>query len=228
MQKHLIIANWKANKSLEEVGAWFAKVGPYSKNLESVTLVVCPPVIYLPTAYQLIMGNGYKLELGSQDLSQFDSGPFTGEVSARQISQFTSYTIIGHSERRRHLMETADIIADKVEMALQFGLNPVFCLDEHQKSELLPFVDKPVIAAYETPSAISSNPGAAPEDPAKAAEICQSFQSILKKGRVIYGGSVEPATVTNYLSQPAISGVLVSKASLSADQFIELVEASIF
>lgn len=228
MEKRIIVANWKDNKTFNEVVSWFDKVGPYSKNLASVRVVVCPPVIYLPLAYQLITQNQYKLELGSQDVSQFDSGPFTGEISARQVSQFAKYVIVGHSERRRHLLETTDIIFKKVEMAIQFGLTPIICVDQYQKDELLSYIDKSVIVSYETPSAISSNPGAAAEDPQKAAEICNSFKSIVKNARVIYGGSVNPTTIKNYLSIEPISGVLVSKATLDVDTFISLIEASIF
>jgi triosephosphate isomerase len=228
VEKRLIVANWKDNKTFNEVIAWFDKVGPYSKNLSSVTVVVCPPAIYLPLAYQLITQNQYKLELGAQDVSQFDSGPFTGEISARQIAQFAKYVLIGHSERRRHLLETSDIILKKVEISIQFGLTPIICVDQYQKDELLSYIDKPVIVSYETPSAISSNPGASPEDPQKAAEICKTFKAIVKNAPVIYGGSVNPTTVKNYLSVPPISGVLASKATLDPDTFMSFIEASIF
>ncbi len=206
--------------------AWFERVGPFAQKMATLEIVVCPPVIYLLPLFQLVTKNHYRLILGVQDVSQFEEGPFTGEVSATQISPFAQYAIIGHSERRQYFSESPSIVAKKAALALRFGLKPIICLNADQVAELGVFVKKPVVAAYEPPGAISTNPEAVAEDWRRANQVCQSFLAVLQKGRAIYGGSVDFNNVSQYLRQPAISGVLVGKASLEAEGFIRLLESA--
>lgn len=226
MKKCFIIANWKANKTLGEVVDWFKKVGSYSQRFSGqskLEVIVCPPALYLPVCKELINEKNYVLKLGAQNVSQFDNGPFTGEISARQLSQFADYVIIGHSERRLYFSEDAELIRKKVEISVKFSLTPILCVGVDQQNELASLSDFKMIVAYEPISAISTMPDAKPETVEKVGQICRLFSKLIN-GWVVYGGSVGLDNIGLYLSKQSVSGVLIGKHSLDADFFIKLIE----
>ena len=144
-----IIGNWKCNKSEKEVREWFERLAQkYSEsqvNIENLTFAVAPPFVYLPLAKSLIDKLKLPIKLAAQDVSPFEDGAYTGEVSAKQLAQYVTYVIVGHSERRRYFTETDEQIAQKVEQLEKANLIPILCIqDEHTA---IPKAAK--IAAYE-------------------------------------------------------------------------------
>ena len=121
-RRQLVVGNWKMNgdKTLvEQMQRQFA-----AASLDNVDVVICPPLLYLG----LFDG---KVKLGSQNMSQFDSGAHTGEVSVAMLNEFNcQYVIIGHSERRADNNESDALVALKVEQALKAHLTPILCVGE--------------------------------------------------------------------------------------------------
>lgn len=219
-----IIANWKSNKSISEGLDWVAKVGPNIPKSDNLKIVVCPTFTVLSELKKAIVVGNFSLLLGSQDLSSFNSGAYTGEEPAVILKDLVDLAIIGHSERRKNFNETDEIIEKKIQQAIENEITPVLCV---QSSET-PVPIGSSIVAYEPIWAISTGlsntPGVGradtPEDANKVAfEIKKKYGSNLQ---VLYGGSVNSQNVKGFISQVDISGVLVGNASLDGDEFIKI------
>src|SRR3989344_155131 len=113
MKNIWVIANWKANKTISEALEWISVVGPQIPKLETLKVVVCPAFICLEQVAKEIKVGAYNLTVGSQDLSCFGAGAYTGEVPGSLLSGLVSLAILGHSERRKNFGETDEIIAQK-------------------------------------------------------------------------------------------------------------------
>ena len=225
-----IIANWKSNKTIQEALDWISKVGPNLPKSPSTSsglkVVVCPTFSCLSEVKKAITVGGFPLMVGSQDLSPFDIGAYTGEESALLLRELISLSIIGHSERRENFGETDEMIAQKNKQALENGIIPLVCV----QGEETPVPKDCQLIAYEPIWAISTGltntPGVGKADtPADANKIADSFRK--KYGselEVIYGGSVDSTNVKGFITQTEIAGVLVGNASLSADEFLRIVK----
>jgi len=226
MNEHypLAVANFKENKTLEETSQWLDELAEAHLDF-SGTIIICPSFPFLAATAlkirQLLEQSPNKrlnIKLGCQDISQFEQGAHTGEVAATQISDIVSYTIIGHSERRRALKENDEILAKKVTNAHAAGLEVVYCVqDEHT---LIPQGVK--IVAYEPPSAIGTGNPDTPENAQRVAEIIKTKGKFI----VIYGGSVSAENIASFLKEDIVDGVLVGGKSLNPQDFIPLVAAS--
>lgn len=125
MNKPLIIANWKMNKTLDESINSIEKI----KGSKKVSLVICPPYIALNTLHQKLKGRSIKL--GAQNVYFEDFGDYTGEISPSMLKGVgCEYVIIGHSERRRIFHENEDTINNKILVSLSYGLKVVLCVGE--------------------------------------------------------------------------------------------------
>lgn len=219
----LIIANWKANKSPTEATKWVEQFLAQERR-ENRTYVLCPSFPLLPFVAD-VQENG--IELGVQDLSPFGAGAYTGEVAAYSLQQLgVNFAILGHSERRKYCAENSQLVAQKVEQALDFGITPIVCVDREQIREQADLLSKEqkqkILVAYEPVHAISTFGGQ--EDPIETtlsvvAEVQSAFG---EKVPVLYGGSVNPENSLVYLEQEAIAGVLVGGTSLNAVEFARL------
>lgn len=220
------VANWKANKNLNEARQWidtFLTLPPLG---DSVKVVICPPS---PLIYPLKekIKNHKNIHLGSQDLSAFEEGTFTGEVTARTLQGLVDYVIIGHSERRDNFSETDQIIGKKVNLANKYNIIPFLCI-QNEKAKIFPLVN---FIVYEPPWAISEGF----EDSMKT-EIEQSPEEIVKIRHIlkiendkyfIYGGSVNPNNIKKYSKYPQIDGVLVGGASLDPKVFYQIINLNL-
>lgn len=216
-----IIGNWKANKSLSETEEWFETFAAvYNKNktirLDNLTIVICPPFIYLGKAATLCGSYNLPIKLGGQDVSPFENGPFTGEVTASQLAKLAAYVIIGHSERRTNFGEDDQMLMKKVTMAKAANLQPIFCVQDENT-----FIPKNVsLVAYEPVWAIGTGQADTPEN---ANKVIERIKEKNKIETVIYGGSITPENVSSFLKTSSIDGVLPGGSSLDPGKFWQMI-----
>jgi len=222
-----IIANWKSNKTVVEALDWVSKVGPTLPKKENLKVIVCPTFSCLSEVKKAVSMGSFPLMVGSQDLSPFEVGAYTGEESANLIKDLVSLSIIGHSERRKNFGETDELISKKMKQALENNIIALVCI----QGEETPVPEECQMIAYEPIWAISTGltntPGIGRADtPEDANKIAQGVKSKNNQElEVIYGGSVNSSNVKSFIDQPDISGVLVGNASLDAREFIKIVQA---
>src|ERR1035437_4134866 len=129
MGKVLIVANLKSYKNEIEAKNWlegFKKIKELNLDLSQKEVIICPSFTQLFSFFSYFSSNNINAKLGAQDVSPFDEGAFTGEVSAKQIKDFASYVLIGHSERRSNFGESEKMLEEKVKRVLEAGLEPIF------------------------------------------------------------------------------------------------------
>ncbi|MBI4009327.1 triosephosphate isomerase [Candidatus Roizmanbacteria bacterium] len=224
MKKIWIIANWKSNKTIAEALDWVSYVGPKLPKKDNLKVVVCPTFSCLSEVKKAIKVGNLPLMVGSQDLSPFTIGAYTGEESASLLTQLIDLSILGHSERRKSFAETDEMVEKKFKQALENNITPLVCI----QSEETPIPQNCNMVAYEPIWAISTGlvntPGVGkadtPEDANKVAKaIRQKYGNNLE---VIYGGSVNSQNVKGFITQGDIGGVLVGNASLNPEEFVRI------
>ncbi len=213
-----LIANWKQNKNKDEVSPW---VEDYLKDIEGlltddIKIIICPPFSLVYEAALYLSGNSNgNIELGVQNISEFDSGAHTGEVGFDQLPDTVNWVIIGHSERRK-AGESIDSVNKKIEVVIKKGKNPIVCfsnLDEYMQINN-DFKDQ-IYLAYEPLSAIGTG------NPESLENIRKVYDNVLSS-KFIYGGSVDDTTVETYVNESFIKGFLVGGASLDPHIFANL------
>jgi len=232
--KNLIVANWKMNpnsqKQAEEI---FSGIKKGVENTTTET-VVCPPFIYLP----LLKG----LPLGAQNIFFLGGSALTTGISGAMLKDLgVKYVIIGHSESRKYLKETDEIVNNKIKETLKFGLKPIFCIgetaeerDAGKKNEVLERQIKKGLegvedleslnVAYEPIWAIGTGNNCSVEETKESIDFIRKF--IPKKTRVLYGGSVKSANSADYIKNAKADGLLVGGASLDAEEFVKIVKSA--
>jgi triosephosphate isomerase len=246
--KKLIIANWKMNpKTVDEARRLVAS---FEHRMHAVSghteVVICAPFVYLPALTHYT----HQIELGAQNISWAEEGPFTGEISASQIKQWNvSYVILGHSERRLYLGETDSIVNAKIITALENKIIPIVCLggeEDAKMAEMKALVTsqfakvtkdldrrqiEKIVYVYEPVWAISTMKKSQPATGEHANELIGHIYDLLEKKvgkmarsvRVLYGGTVNKDNVSEYAKYPQIDGALVGAASLNSDNFWQIV-----
>lgn len=212
-----IIANWKSNKTISEALAWVDVVGPELPRKENLKVVVCPTFTDIEEVKKAVLVGNYPLLVGAQDLSPFEDGPYTGEESARILSELVDLVILGHSERRQNFNETDELVAQKASQALQYRIQPLVCLQD--TSTLIPQGVK--LVAYEPVFAIGSGK---PDTPENASQVAENVKERSQEVEVLYGGSVNAQNCKPFLQQLNLSGLLIGKASLEAEEFLKIVD----
>lgn len=219
MKNSLIVANWKSNKTIPESLDWLSQFVSGFAKTEGKEVILCTSFPLLYPLREQIAQNDLDIKLGTQDVSQFPEGPYTGEVNAGQIKNLATYVLVGHSERRRSLGETEDVIGKKIEQVLEAGLNPVLCVQD-ENAQIPGRCD---IVAYEPPDAIStSGPNSEASDPERIERIASFFKSQRPGLIFLYGGSVDDNNVRRFTEKDSIDGVLVGAKSLSAEEFLRI------
>ncbi|MDP1722858.1 MAG: triose-phosphate isomerase [Candidatus Gottesmanbacteria bacterium] len=218
----LIAGNWKSNKTILEAKQWLQEWNIQLSNnpiiqWKNVTVVLCVPFTLLYPLKKEIDRLKLPIELGAQDVSPYPDGAYTGEVSARQIKEFASWVIIGHSERRNYFGETDEILSQKVTQAKSVGLSILYCVPDDVT--VVPVgVDA---VAYEPVWAIGTGKSDTPQN---AGQVIQSIKAKTHTPRVIYGGSVTSENVATFIAQPAVDGVLPGGASMDPVKFANLIK----
>ncbi|MDO4225133.1 MAG: triose-phosphate isomerase [Bergeyella zoohelcum] len=250
MRKKIVAGNWKMNKNFQEAKALVEELHHYSThNTTNCEIYIAPPALYTATATELLKDS--KIEVYTQDLSQHQSGAYTGEISADMVKSIgANGAIIGHSERRQYHGETDQHCSAKVKIALEKGLTPIYCngetLEQRKAGQHLDVVKtqtetalfslsaeeiKKVVIAYEPVWAIGTGETATPE---QAQEIHAHIRSLIagKYGQevadeisILYGGSVKPDNAKEIFSQPDIDGGLIGGAALKLEDFSKIIEA---
>jgi triosephosphate isomerase (TIM) len=253
-RKPIIAANWKMNNPPAETERFLRSFLRLIMDKCPVQVVVAPPFISLPMAQVQLQASRHEVvELAAQNMSQYPSGAYTGEISAMMLKEVgVRHVILGHSERRALFGETNQIVNAKVLAALEARLHPILCvgetLDERdgglvekvletQLRESLAEVGSrrlnDVVIAYEPVWAIGTGRTASPEQAQAAhAYIRQVLGAMFdedtaRKIRIQYGGSVKPSNMDELIAQPDVDGALVGGASLESGSFFEIVKAVI-
>jgi triosephosphate isomerase len=250
IRKKLIAGNWKMNRTSADAAALVSDIVTALGRSNGVDVVVCPPFTSLESVGKAIEGSNVRL--GAQNMHPERSGAYTGEVSAEMLrSLFTSFVILGHSERRTYFGDTDAFVNQKVLAALKSELKPILCVGETlaeresgatlrvvqtQLEAGLEGVNKDqatsVVIAYEPVWAIGTGKVATTE---QAQEVHAFIRDLLAKIfnptvagkiRILYGGSMKPANAAELLAQPDIDGGLIGGAALEARSFVQLVEAA--
>ncbi|MCS5719446.1 triose-phosphate isomerase [Herbiconiux sp. CPCC 205763] len=247
----LIAGNWKMNLDHLQAIAFVQKLAwsldDAKHNFDDVEVAVFPPFTDLRSVQTLVSADKLSIRYGGQDVSQHDSGAYTGEVSGEFLNRLDcQYVIIGHSERRTLHGETDEIVSAKVKAAVKHGLVPVICvgetaddLEKHGQSAvpvaqlkvalegLKPDAD--VVVAYEPVWAIGSGQAATPEQAetvgaALRAVVAESLSADAAAAtRILYGGSVKSGNIAGFMREPNVDGALVGGASLDIAEFAAIV-----
>ncbi len=246
----LIVGNWKMNLNHLEAIALVQKIA-FSlpdKYFAKVDVAVLPPFTDIRSIQTMVDGDKLKVTYGAQDISKYDSGAYTGEVSGPMLAKLgCTYVTVGHSERREFHAETDELVNSKVKAALKNDVSPILCIGEkldireagthveYTTDQLIAGLKglkteqvSKVVVAYEPVWAIGTGRVATPAD---AQEVCAAIRAKLaeKYGeeiasgvRILYGGSVKSGNIAELVKQDDIDGALVGGASLDAVEFTKL------
>lgn len=221
--KKYIIANWKANKSYDEAQEWIAMFSSLIKEdsavqekLESDALhiIICPPAPFIFSLANAV-SEMKNITIGAQDISAYEEGAYTGEVTVKSIEFGAGCTLLGHSERRSLFNETEETLAKKVALAKKYTIDPILCIRGTQDT----IHEGVAMIAYEPVEAIGTGKNMS------AAEVLEKKKTFtLPQDCIfIYGGSVNEQTCTEYLQSDEIHGLLVGGASLVPETFLGII-----
>lgn len=208
------VANWKANKNFEEASLWINIFTKQAVVDEETRVIICPPYPLLYPLSQKIkkLKNIY---LGVQNVSIFDNGAYTGEVTAQILEGLASFAIVGHSERRKYFNENDLDMEKKIHQAKKYHLEPILCVRDHK--DKIPLGVK--IVAYEPVGAIGTGLN---EKLPKVLAMKQKL-NLASETFFLYGGSVNETNAKEYLTSGEIAGFLVGGASLDPIKFSRIV-----
>jgi len=249
MRDYLVAGNWKMNGSTASSKELVAGIVAGAPQSDSAKLLICPPFPYLAAVAKQIAGS--RVSLGAQNVSEHESGAFTGEVAPAMLRDVgCEYVIVGHSERRSLYDETSFAVAAKFKAALDAGLKPILCVGETLEQresggtesvvevQLGAVIDKVGIAgfksavvAYEPVWAIGTGVTASPE---QAQDVHRHIRGVMaghdagvaESTQILYGGSMKGENAAGLLSMPDIDGGLIGGASLKAGDFLAIAEAA--
>ncbi len=250
MRKNIVAGNWKMNTTVQEGVALAKEVNEaLAAAAPKCDVVICVPFTHLCPVAAVI--DQTRLGLGAENCADHKSGAYTGEVSAPMVASTTAkYVILGHSERRQYDGETAETLREKVALALENGLTPIFCigevLAEREDGSFNEVVRRQVeeglfnlsaedfgkiVLAYEPVWAIGTGKTATPE---QAEDMHAWIRSVIagKYGEevaantsILYGGSCKPSNAAELFAKPDIDGGLIGGAALKCADFMGIVNA---
>lgn len=241
--KPIFIANWKMNLLLDDAFALINQmINSIKDESDLENIIIAPPLPYI----SILSKNYPQIKFAAQDVSFYKNfGSHTGEVSAKMIKNVgSSYTIIGHSERRANSSEANQIVKTKLENSIEAGITPILCVGESLESRKqknhLNFIEdqlikslgnvqniEHLIIAYEPVWAIGTK---IIPTIAEIEEVVGKIKDIVGRSPVaknidlVYGGSVNSTNHQDILSAKDISGVLVGSASLDAKELVNMVQ----
>ena len=248
----LMAGNWKMNLDHQQATHLVQKLAwtldDAKHDYESVEVAVIPPFTDIRSVQTLVDGDKLKLKYGAQDVSAFDSGAYTGEISGAFLAKLgVSYAVVGHSERREFHAESDAVVNAKAKASYKHGLTPIVCIGEklevrkagtHVEYTLAQLDGSiagipaeqaaSIVIAYEPVWAIGTGEVATPED---AQEVCSAIRGRLAElysaelaagVRVLYGGSVKANNIAGIMAKEDVDGALVGGASLDAAELASI------
>lgn len=250
MRKNIVAGNWKMNTTLQEGVALAEEVNAALKGAKTnCDVIICVPFTHLASINAVT--DRAILGLGAENCADHAKGAYTGEVSAAMVaSTGATYVILGHSERRQYYGETSETLREKVALALENKLTPIFCigevLEERENGTFNEVVSRQIeeglfnlsaedfgkiILAYEPVWAIGTGKTATAD---QAEDMHAHIRSVIagKYGKevaentsILYGGSCKPSNARELFAKPDVDGGLIGGASLKCADFMGIVEA---
>ncbi len=247
----LIAGNWKMNanhlEAIQMIQKLSYRLDP--DDYDRVEVVVAPPFTALRSAQVVIEQDHMRIVLGAQNVHWEDQGAFTGEVSPPMLAKLAvRHVIVGHSERRQLFGESDEDVNKKARAVLASGMSPIVCVGEtleqreagqaeeivvgQMRGSLARLDDESVAklsVAYEPIWAIGTGRTALPEDAGLMAGVIRSTvlemanSEVSQSVRILYGGSVNPGNIKDFMAKADIDGALVGGASLDPDKFAAVV-----
>ena len=249
MRKNIVAGNWKMNNDLAETQELLSKLKMQMVKEPEAVVMVAPSYTNLYPTFQALKDT--PVIVAAQNMHESDKGAFTGEVSASMLKSIGVTTVIlGHSERRAYFNETSDILAKKVQTAIDNEMTVIFCfgeeLEDRKSDKHFDLVEKQlkeslfqlpqsawknIILAYEPVWAIGTGETASPD---QAQEMHKHVRDLLNKNvgkevaestSILYGGSVKPNNAKEIFAKEDVDGGLIGGASLNAVDFVEIVNS---
>lgn len=248
MRRKIVAGNWKMNTDVQS-----AAVLAHALHHDALTfkpeVIVFPPFVFISEVRNIVKAS---VKVGAQNCSEHENGAYTGEVSAKMLASMgVDYVLIGHSERREYFKETNEQLKRKLQLALSYGLKPVFCCGEplmiretgkqedyvrRQLEESLFGLSiaelEHVVVAYEPVWAIGTGLNASP---AQAQEMhafirkqltLNYSEAVAEQVPILYGGSCKPDNAASLFTCPDVDGGLIGGASLKAEDFLAIINAA--
>jgi len=244
MRRKIVAGNWKMNGSKDLAQTLVSDVRSQAASLDNgVEVVIIPPAIYVP---DVVASAGDVLSVGVQNVAQWASGAYTGEISAGMaLDQGCQYVLVGHSERRQLFAETDAAVAEKVGRILASGLQAMVCVGEtleereagkaetvvaaQVKAGLATVTSEQwqrVVVAYEPVWAIGTGKTATAQDAqamhASIRQVLSEMGAPANEISLLYGGSVKADNAAALFAEPDIDGGLIGGASLKAEDFVSI------
>lgn len=239
MRKPIAAANWKMNGDLALVKA-FIEALPVKNEVQIIWAL---PSILLQRAHMLGLQ-----ELAGEDVSAYEKGAYTGEISAHMLNEAgCQYCIIGHSERRSMHGENEALLQKKWQQLKKEAILPIYCIGESEAEydqgateqaidrQIIPMldaglIDENTVIAYEPVWAIGTGKAATPDYAQNVhhmirEKIAKKYANMAENIRILYGGSVTPENASSLITQTDIDGFLVGGASLKIEAFLKIIEA---
>jgi triosephosphate isomerase len=248
MRPKIVAGNWKMNLTFEKADQLLFEIGELieEKKTKGVEIIICPPSPYLELATDF--AQDFEIKVGAQNVSQYEDGAYTGEISAAMLSSIDiDFSIVGHSERRKYFAETNASLAAKVDRLLEYGIQPIFCIGEQLeeresnkhfevvKSQLVEGIFhlsqsefSNIVIAYEPVWAIGTGKTASPE---QAQEMHAFIRQLIidqygeeqaHETSILYGGSCNAKNAKELFAQADVDGGLIGGASLKAEEFMAI------
>jgi triosephosphate isomerase len=249
MRARLVAGNWKMHGSFVANARLLEELKAGLKQAEGLGYAVCAPFPYLAQVSLALSGS--PIAWGAQNISEHDSGAYTGEVSGAMLKEFgCRFAIVGHSERRGLYGEDDRRVAAKLVAALRAGLTPILCVGEtlaqRERSETENVVGRQLdavlgaagvaalanaVLAYEPVWAIGTGRNATPQQAQEVhafirARLAERDQELAQRVTIMYGGSVKPGNARELFAMPDVDGGLIGGASLVAEDFIVICAAA--
>jgi len=249
MRARLVAGNWKMHGSLAANARLLEALKAGLPEAEGLGYAVCAPYPYLAQVSQALSGS--RIAWGAQNVSEHDSGAYTGEVSGAMLKEFgCRFAIVGHSERRGLYGEDDGRVAAKFLAARRGGLTPILCvgetLEQRENGETENVVGRQLdaaleaagvaalanaVLAYEPVWAIGTGKNATPQQAQYVhafirARLAKRDPSLAQRVTILYGGSVKPGNAGELFAMPDVDGGLIGGASLVAEDFIAICAAA--
>ena len=249
-RKTVIAGNWKMNQVNSGVKPFMEELKANMPKARNCDVVLCVPAVMIQTMVRA--GKDCRVAAGGEDVSRYEKGAYTGEVSADMLADIgAKYCIVGHSERREYHHESDALVNEKAKALLSRGITPIICvgesLEQREKELTMSYVGYQVraalsgidgsqirhcIIAYEPIWAIGTGRTATAE---QAQEVCEEIRTVIRKlygarsaraVSILYGGSMNAKNAEELLSMPDIDGGLIGGASLKPADFATIIAAT--